>query len=157
MMVVLRSGGRLVRRAGPHGLIPPIIERRASIGKGSELILEISDRANQERDGQIELTVLILWFPLVGIIGIVVWSAAISVFRPLTKMAEVAAGISDDELARRLPKAYGAEYDRFAENLNGLLDRAQRSVARQEQFAYDAAHELRTPLTIISGLLQEEI
>lgn len=47
-----------------------------------------------------------------------------------------------------------AELAPVVETLNGLLARVERTVAREQRFASDAAHEFRTPLTGIKTHLQ---
>ena len=44
--------------------------------------------------------------------------------------------------------------DRMSTAINGVLERIERGVQAQSQFAADASHELRTPLTVIATNLE---
>lgn len=98
---------------------------------------------------QLAVFLAMLWLPLTVLIGAVTWLTARSVFRPLDKMADQAASIHGANMSDRLATQDRAEFGRFAEQLNAMLDRIQAAFDREEQFASDAAHELRTPLAII--------
>ena len=69
----------------------------------------------------------------------------------LDTMIADAAGMTGEHLDQRLPvSAANDPLDKLADALNGVLERIERGVAAQSQFAADASHELRTPLTVIS-------
>jgi len=62
-----------------------------------------------------------------------------------------AARMTGEHLHERLPVSRTSDaLDRLSTALNDLLERIERGVAAQRQFAADASHELRTPLTVIS-------
>ncbi|TQL49194.1 sensor histidine kinase [Ornithinicoccus hortensis] len=75
--------------------------------------------------------------------------------RPITDLRQATAGISSDDLTRRV-EVTGADNDiaQLALTFNQMLDRLETGFADQRQFLDDAAHELRTPLTIIQGNLE---
>ena len=65
-----------------------------------------------------------------------------------------ARAMSGEHLDQRLPLSDANDpLDRLSDAINGVLDRMERGVAAQRQFAADASHELRTPLTVISTKL----
>ena len=69
----------------------------------------------------------------------------------LDTMLASAAGMTGEHLGQRLPVSPASDpLDKLADALNGVLERIERGVAAQRQFAADASHELRTPLTVIS-------
>jgi two-component system OmpR family sensor kinase len=69
----------------------------------------------------------------------------------LDTMISDAAGMTGEHLDQRLPVTPANDpLDTLAGALNGVLERIERGVAAQRQFAADASHELRTPLTVIS-------
>ena len=89
------------------------------------------------------------WILLTPMVGIVTWLAANATFRPLVRMASEADQIGETNFTKRLNATDSAEIGDFARQLNRMLDRIERTVRREEQFASDAAHELRTPLSIM--------
>lgn len=69
----------------------------------------------------------------------------------LDSMIGAAAGMTGEHLDQRLSVSPANDpLDKLADALNGVLERIERGVAAQRQFAADASHELRTPLTVIS-------
>jgi two-component system OmpR family sensor kinase len=95
-----------------------------------------------------------LWLPLTLLVGTATWIGAQSVFRPLERLTLQAAAISGSNLKARLASQDQAEFGVFATQLNQMLDRIEQTVAREEEFATDAAHELRTPLAILRMQIQ---
>jgi signal transduction histidine kinase len=82
------------------------------------------------------------------------WALAGAALRPVERMRQEAGAISASEPERRLPVAAADdELRRLAVTLNAMLDRLQRSLARERRFVDDASHELRTPLAILKGEL----
>ena len=100
------------------------------------------------------IAVIILWFPLVGLVGVVTWIASARTFAPLESLTRQAEQFSESDLSRRLKIDSEDEFGKFAGRLNHFLTRIQDSVDRQRQFVEDAAHELRTPLTILRGRIE---
>ncbi|WP_028546739.1 sensor histidine kinase [Paenibacillus taiwanensis] len=75
--------------------------------------------------------------------------------RPLTKLNEAVKGIHELNLEQRIPVLGSKdELGSLSVSFNRMLDRLDRSFARQRRFAADAAHELKTPLTTIKTSLQ---
>jgi two-component system OmpR family sensor kinase len=69
----------------------------------------------------------------------------------LDEVISSAARMTGERLDERLPISPANDpLDKLADALNGVLERIERGVAAQRQFAADASHELRTPLTVIS-------
>lgn len=82
------------------------------------------------------------------------WALAGAALRPVERIREEAGAISASEPDRRLPvEAADDELRRLAITLNAMLDRLQRSLARERRFVDDASHELRTPLAMLKGEL----
>jgi len=73
----------------------------------------------------------------------------------LDEVIESAKRMTGERLDERLPVSRKRDaLDRLSGALNDVLDRVQRGVAAQRQFAADASHELRTPLAVISTNLE---
>lgn len=82
------------------------------------------------------------------------WMLAGAALRPVERMRVEAGAISASEPQRRLPVTRADdELRRLADTLNTMLDRLQRSLARERGFVDDASHELRTPLAVLKGEL----
>ncbi|HEX4416650.1 MAG TPA: HAMP domain-containing sensor histidine kinase [Kofleriaceae bacterium] len=73
----------------------------------------------------------------------------------LDEVIESAKRMTGERLDERLPVSPHLDpLDRLSVALNDVLERVQRGVAAQQQFAADASHELRTPLAVISANLE---
>ena len=94
---------------------------------------------------------LVLWPVLVAIIGLATYLAVGSSFKPLHKLLGQASTLS---LNDRMETADQAEFGELASSINSYLDRLEKVVKQQEEFAVDAAHELCTPLTALRGQLE---
>ncbi len=89
------------------------------------------------------------------------WIEVRRVLARVDRLSDVAATISADALARRLPQRRGDhggdEIDRLAATLNALLDRAGGAVEQLRTLADAMAHDLRTPLAAIRGTLENAV
>ncbi|MCG7406664.1 HAMP domain-containing histidine kinase [Paenibacillus sp. ACRRX] len=75
--------------------------------------------------------------------------------RPLSELNEAVKGIHELNLEQRIPVPSSKdELGSLSVSFNRMLDRLDRSFARQRRFAADAAHELKTPLTTIKTSIQ---
>jgi len=76
------------------------------------------------------------------------WQVVGRTLRPVEQIRAQLAEITGSDLSRRVPQPAGQdEIAQLARTANQTLERLDESVARQRQFASDAAHELRTPIT----------
>jgi two-component system OmpR family sensor kinase len=94
---------------------------------------------------------LVLWPLLVALLGVASYLAVGSSFKPLHKLLSQAGTLSIND---RLQTADQAEFGELATSINSYLDRIEKVVKQQEEFAVDAAHELCTPLTALRGQLE---
>ncbi|MGI5329587.1 sensor histidine kinase [Actinomadura nitritigenes] len=84
------------------------------------------------------------------------WQVVGRTLRPVGAVRGQLAEISISDLSRRVPEPPGEdEVAQLARTANLTLDRLERSVRRQQQFASDAAHELRTPIAALRLNLEE--
>jgi signal transduction histidine kinase len=109
-----------------------------------------------ESSVQVVRTALLIGAPLlVAGFAVVCWFVVGSALRPVAALRRGAEEITATRPAGRLPvPAAEDEVRRLAVTLNDMLDRLERSSARQRSFVADAAHELRSPLTAIRAQLE---
>jgi signal transduction histidine kinase len=92
---------------------------------------------------------------LVGAFALACWLLVGQALRPVAALRRGAEDITTTREHRRLPvPAAEDEVYRLAVTLNDMLDRLERSSARQRAFVSDAAHELRSPLAAIRTQLE---
>jgi heavy metal sensor kinase len=71
--------------------------------------------------------------------------------KPVDQITNIARGIGEGDLSRRIDIQSEDEMGRLASTLNGMIARLEEAFKKQRQFAADASHELRTPLAIIQA------
>jgi len=71
--------------------------------------------------------------------------------KPVEHITDIARGIGEGDLSRRIDFQSDDEMGRLASTLNGMIARLEEAFNRQRQFAADASHELRTPLAVIQA------
>jgi len=71
--------------------------------------------------------------------------------KPVERMADIARGIGESDLSRRIDVQTDDELGHLASTLNGMIARLEEAFNKQRQFVADASHELRTPLAIIQA------
>ncbi len=75
--------------------------------------------------------------------------------RPIMNVIRTAEKITEENLRERItPPPTRDELYRLTATINGLLDRLQDALVREQQFTADAAHELITPLASLKGTLE---
>lgn len=91
-----------------------------------------------------------------AVIGLLAWSIAGRVLRPLTEMTQTARRITQESLDGRLRETGGNdEVATLVRTFNGMMDRLEGLIGSQRAFLADAGHDLRTPLTIMRGNLEQ--
>jgi heavy metal sensor kinase len=71
--------------------------------------------------------------------------------RPVERITDIARGIGESDLSRRIDIWTDDEMGRLAYTLNGMIGRLEGAFKKQRQFVADASHELRTPLAVIQA------
>ena len=94
------------------------------------------------------LNSVILLLVLAGAGG---WFLAGRTLKPVERIADIARGIGESDLSRRIDVETDDELGRLASTLNGMIARLEEAFVKQRQFVADASHELRTPLAVIQA------
>ena len=94
---------------------------------------------------------LVIVAPLIVVLAAVgSWLLAGAALHPVERLRRDASELAAAPQRGRLQiPATGDELAALAATLNELLERLQRSLARQQEFVADAGHELRTPLAVL--------
>jgi len=71
--------------------------------------------------------------------------------KPVERITDIARGIGESDLSRRIDVESDDELGRLSETLNGMIGRLEDAFMKQRQFVADASHELRTPLAVIQA------
>jgi len=125
-------------------------------GDDPQTVLVAMSLSEVEGSLQVVRTAVLVGAPiLVAGFAVVCWLLVGSALRPVGELRRGAEEITSARAAGRLPvpEAHD-EVQRLAVTLNDMLDRLERSNARQRSFVADAAHELRSPLTAIRTQLE---
>ena len=147
----LRGGGpRFLDRE--HGAADREPARLLAVPAGDEVVV-VGQALDDQREalaalltlGGLGLAVALLLGSAAGY-----WVAGIAL-RPVEAMRAEAEAITGTP-GRRLPVPPVAdEIGRLGTTLNAMLERLERSAAKERRFVADASHELRTPLTILKS------
>lgn len=123
---------------------------------GTRTVLVAMSLSDVQGAIQIVRTFLFAGLPLlVGSFAIACWLLVGQVLRPVAALRSGAEEITSTRERRRLPvPAADDEMHRLAVTLNDMLNRLERSSAKQRAFVSDAAHELRSPLASIRTQLE---
>jgi signal transduction histidine kinase len=112
----------------------------------------------EDRDEALQklLAQLLIGGPIALVLASVLgYGLARAALRPVESIRAEAAGISGEQPTRRLPVPRARdEIAKLATTLNGMLERLERSRARERRFVADASHELRTPLALLKAELE---
>jgi signal transduction histidine kinase len=125
-------------------------------GDDPQTVLVAMSLNEVEGSVQVVRTAMLVGAPiLVAGFAVVCWLLVGSALRPVGALRRGAEEITSARAAGRLPVPEADdEVRRLAVTLNDMLDRLERSNARQRSFVADAAHELRSPLTAIRTQLE---
>jgi len=90
----------------------------------------------------------VLFLLLAGVGG---WFLAGRTLKPVERISDIARGIGESDLSRRIDVETDDELGRLAATLNGMIARLEEAFVKQRQFVADASHELRTPLAVLQA------
>lgn len=121
---------------------------------GARIDARVTDIARQASLSALARSLLIAALPIVAISLLIGRFMVSRALRPLSVMADRAAGLAVENKPRSLGTRSGLrEVDYLAESFDRLLERLDDAIRSERRLTADASHELRTPLTVMSGEL----
>jgi signal transduction histidine kinase len=136
-----------------------VLSRRVETPEGPA-VLHLGANLGDVTEGTTQLAnSLALGIPaVVLLLTLLVWWLTGRLLAPVEAIRSEVAEIGAGDLHRRVPQPPGDdEIGRLARTMNGMLDRLQDAVRRQQRFVADASHELRSPLTRIRTELEVDL
>ncbi len=79
------------------------------------------------------------------------WFLAGRTLKPVDRITDIARGIGESDLRRRIDVVSDDELGRLAATLNGMIARLEEAFLKERRFVADASHELRTPLAVLQA------
>ncbi|TDC86010.1 ATP-binding protein, partial [Actinomadura sp. 7K507] len=129
---------------------------RATTAPGSVVVYAATPMPSYLVNGLLEALLAGGVLLLVGLAAGVTWRVVGRTLGPVEAIRAQLAEISATDLSRRVPQPPGEdEIAQLARTANATLDRLERAVGRQRQFASDASHELRTPIAGLRANLED--
>ncbi|WP_246342720.1 sensor histidine kinase [Actinomadura verrucosospora] len=133
-----------------------VVAVRASVAPDSPVVYGARPVPPMLAGPYIELILAVCALFLVAVTTWAAWQIVGRTLRPVGEVRGRLAEIGITDLSRRVPEPSGEdEVAQLARTANVTLDRLERSVRLQQQFASDAAHELRTPIAALRLNLEE--
>ena len=136
----------------------PLTERfvsHASGALGVQITVVGADPTREAGLSALGRSLLIAALPILALSLLLGRAIVARALRPLSSMAEQAAGVSVERNPRSLGTQSGlAEVDRLAASFDRLLERLDDALRAERRLTADASHELRTPLTVVAGELE---
>ncbi len=154
VLAAIPADARGMVRLHSAGLEHPVRAVVRDLGGGRRIIGGATPYADAELLEELAEVAIAGWLMMLAVAAPVTWLAVRRVLGRVDRLTEVAATISAEELARRLPEGGDDEIDRLARTFNALLDRAARASEQLRTVADSLAHDLRTPLTAVRGRLE---
>lgn len=126
---------------------------RSSTDRGALVIVTYLEEARSELRDTMRTYATVALLSLLLVTATAAWLSG-RLLAPLRVLRETADGLSETDLARRLPVTGHDDITALTRTVNGMLDRLETAFVRQREFLDDAGHELRTPLTVLRGHLE---
>lgn len=110
--------------------------------------------ARSEIAGSVARSLLVPLVVALPLLAVLIWLAIRVGLRPLTGLAREVSVRTSEHLEPVTAPDLPLEVRPLVDQLNGLLNRIEQSLARERRFTADAAHELRTPIAAIKAQAQ---
>jgi signal transduction histidine kinase len=137
------------------GFNAPFRVVRVSTANKGNIYLAVSQRDQLRVLNRLRLRFILLWLLIVFIGYAVVFLATRKLLGHVRRIAEVASGIGEADLSRRVPTTRrNDEVGQLALTLNRMLDRIESSVHQLHTITGSLAHDLRSPLTAVRARLE---
>jgi signal transduction histidine kinase len=141
---------------GPEGGCYLVEAIRVTTAPDSVVVLAAKPLPGFLVNGLLEALLAAAVLVLSALAAWVTWRIVGRTLRPVEAIRAQLAEISGSDLSRRVPQPSGEdEIAELARTANQTLDRLERAVERQRQFASDASHELRTPIAGLRANLED--
>jgi len=140
----LAYAGRLLRAVGFHNDSPLAFDVTVA-------------ETTSSRDATLRELMFYSMLPQVALLVLLAWWLRRSIRRDVQPLATLRRALeerSSQDLAPVPPEASTRDVQSLAAAINGLLQRLERSIRAQKEFAGNVAHELRTPLAGIRALAE---
>jgi heavy metal sensor kinase len=136
-----------------------VLSRRVDTANGPVVVHVATALDDVEESLAAARTSLVVAVPAVtALLATLIWWLVGRTLRPVEAIRAQVAEISGSALDRRVPEPGGDdEIARLARTMNGMLDRLEDAVTRQQRFVADASHELRSPLTRIRSEIEVDL
>ncbi|XVQ10791.1 sensor histidine kinase [Spirillospora sp. CA-255316] len=144
------------RDIGPGGHCEVLEVIRTTTAPDSVVVYAVKAMPPLLVTGLLEVLLVLAVLVLSALVAWITWRFVGRTLRPVEEIRTQLAEISASDLSRRVPEPPGEdEIAQLARTANATLDRLERAVARQRQFASDASHELRTPIAGLRANLED--
>ncbi len=144
------TGAALLRATGPRG--ESLLGLARPLSSTAPLVLRVFgpaddvDRERQRIDHVLAATLL----ALVGALALTTFVQVRLGLRPLARLRDAIAAIRDGS-RERVGEGYGSDLDPLARELDDVLARSARVIARARGHAADLAHALKKPLAVLEA------
>ena len=180
LVMIYNADGRLVSRLGPNVQFTGLerVVAQALFGKPDYVSLSTPSgpdvrlfAAPHNVDSETRVAIVVGRLPndIIGMLAVfrmvVIYSSLVVLgltafggmflaertLKPVERITDIARGIGESDLSRRIDVESEDELGRLAETLNGMIARLEEAFQKQRRFVADASHELRTPLAVIQA------
>lgn len=142
--------GHILRARGPGGESLIGVERRLQVGAANVTLRTFGPAADVDRElARLDQLLLVTLGVLMATLAMLAVLQVRIGLRPLARLRAAIADV-DNGTRERLGGGFGSDLDPLADEIDGLLVRNARVVARARSHAADLAHALKKPLALLA-------